>query len=88
VVLRGPFAVHFLVVVEEVGVDFVEEPLLLGYGLLQEDKQTGTNPVDEGTGRPLMCEGQMEKLEHLEEGPEAIHKPVFIFFSNASLKQS
>ena len=30
----APLAVHFLIVIEEVRVDFVQEPLLFRYGLL------------------------------------------------------
>ena len=84
-VLGRPLAVHLLVVVEKVWVDLVEEPLLFGDSLLQEHEEARADPVDEGTSRPLVREGQMEKLEHLEERPEAIDKPVFIFFVYPSL---
>ena len=85
VILGRPLAVHLLVVVKKVWVDFVEEPLLFCDGLLQEHKETRADPINKGAGWPLVCERQMEKLEHLEERPEAIDEPVLIFFIDPSL---
>jgi hypothetical protein len=82
-----PLPVHLGVVVEEVGIDFVEDPRLLHHVLLHEDEEGRGDPVDEGSGRPLVREGQVEELEDLEEGAEAIHEPVLILFRDASLKR-
>ena len=82
-----PLPVHLGVVVEEVGIDFVEDPRLLHDILLHEDEEGRGDPVDEGSGRPLVREGQVEELEDLEEGAETIHEPVLILFRDASLKQ-
>ena len=86
-VLEGaPLPVHLLVVVEEVRVDLVEEPLLLGDGLLDGHKRGTGDPVDEGAGWPLVREGQVEELEDLEEASEAVHVPVLVFFCDSTLK--
>ena len=82
-----PLPVHLGVVIEEVGIHFVEDPRLLHDVLLHEDEEGRRDPVDEGSGRPLMREGQVEELEDLEEGAEAIHEPVLILFRDASLKR-
>ena len=77
--------IHLLVVVEEVRVDLVEEPLLLSDGLLRRHEERARDPVDEGTGGPLMRERQMEELKHLEEAAEPIDVPVLVLFRDASL---
>ena len=53
--------------------------------MLPEDEHRGGNPVDESTCRPLVGEGQMEKLEDLEERAEAVNEPVFVVLGNAEL---
>lgn len=78
--------VHLGVVIEEVGIHFVEDPRLLHDVLLHEDKEGRGDPVDEGSGRPLVREGQVKELEDLEEGAETIHEPVLILFRDSSLK--
>ena len=84
-ITRTPLSIHFLIVVEEVGVDFIEEPLLLGDGLLGGYEGRTGDPVDESAGGPLVREGQMEELEDLEEGAEAVDEPVLVLFRDASL---
>ena len=44
-VLRRTLTIHFLVVVEEVGVDFIQEPLFLCHGLLHKHKSGTRNPI-------------------------------------------
>jgi len=67
VVRWTPLTVHLLVVIEEVGVDLVEEPLLARDGLLHGHEERAADPVDEGASWPLVRERQVEKLQHLEE---------------------
>ena len=52
---------------------------------LHEYEERRGDPVDEGTSRPLMGEGEMQKLQDLEEGSETVHEPVLILFSDTSL---
>ena len=82
-----PLPIHLGVVIEEVGIHFVENPRFLHDVLLHEDEEGRGDPVDEGSSRPLVREGQMEELEDLKEGTEAIHEPVLILFCDTSLKQ-
>jgi len=82
-----PLPIHLGVVIEEVGIHFVENPRFLHDVLLHEDEERRGDPVDEGSGRPLVSEGQMEELEDLEERAEAIHEPMLILFSDTSLKR-
>jgi hypothetical protein len=82
-----PLPIHLGVVVEEVRIHFVEDPRLLHDILLHKDEEGRGNPVDEGSSRPLVREGQMEELEDLKEGAEAIHEPMLILFSDTSLER-
>ena len=84
-VLRRPLTVHFLVVVKKVRVYFVQEPLLLCYCLLNENKQTGAYPVNKSSCWPLVGEGQVEELQNLKERSKPIHEPVFVFLCDSSL---
>ena len=77
--------VHFLVVVEEVRVHFIQEPLLPSYCLLHSHERGTCDPVYECSSWPLVRERQMEELEHLKEGAEPINEPMFVLFCNASL---
>ena len=80
-----PFTVHLLVVVEEVGVHLVQEPLLPSYCHLHGDEEWAGYPVDESSGWPLIREWKMKELERLEEWTKSIHKPVFVLLGNTSL---
>jgi len=79
------FTVHLGIVIEEIRVDLVEYPGLLHDELLHKDEERGRDPIDEGASWPLMSEGQVQELEHLEEGTETVHKPMLIFLCNTSL---
>jgi hypothetical protein len=81
----GALTVHLGVVIEEVGVDLVEEPGLLQDDLLHENEEGRRDPIDKGACRPLMRERQMQELQNLEEGAETIHKPMLILFCDSSL---
>ena len=85
VICACTLTVHLLIVIEEVGVHFVQEPLLPRYCHLHGDKEWAWYPVDESSSWPLIRERKMKELERLEEWPESIDKPMFILFSNASL---
>lgn len=65
--------VHLLEVSEEVRIYFLQEEGLSGQGLLQKHKSGGGYPIDEGTSGPGVCEGKVEELEDLEEGPESVY---------------
>ena len=78
------FPVHLGVVVEEVGVDFVQDPGTLENDRLHEDEEGGRDPIDEGARGPLMGEGQVQELEHLEERAEAVHEPMLIVLRDTS----
>jgi hypothetical protein len=82
-----PLTIHLRVVIEEVRIHFVEDPRLFHDVLLHEDEEGRGDPVDEGSGWPLMREGQVKELKDLEEGAETIHEPVLILFRDASLKR-
>ena len=78
-------AVHFLIVIEEVRVDFVKEPLLFRDCLLDGHESRAWDPVDKGTSWPLVREWQVEELQHLEERAETIDEPVLVVFRDAAL---
>ena len=78
--------VHFLVVVEEVWVDLIQEPRLACDCLLHSHKRRTCDPVYESSRWPLVCEGQVEKLEHCKEGAEPINVPMLVLFCDAPLK--
>ena len=84
VVLGGALPVELGVVVEEIGVDLVEHPGPFKERLLHEHEGRGGDPVDEGARGPLVRERQVEELQYLEEGAEAIDEPMFIVLGNAS----
>lgn len=85
VVTWGTLTVELGVVVEEVGVDLVEDPRLFHNELLHKHKEGRRDPIYEGTRGPCVGEREMQELQHLEEGTETIHEPMLIFFSDASL---
>jgi hypothetical protein len=87
VIFGSALSIKLGVIVEEIGVDLVEEPGFLEDVRLKEDKEGGRDPVDEGTCWPLMGKGQMQELKNLEEGPETIHEPVLIIFGDSSLQK-
>jgi hypothetical protein len=82
-----PLTVHLGVIIEEVRVHLVEDPRLFHDVLLHEDEEGRRDPVDEGSGWPLVREGQVEELKDLEEGAEAIHEPVLVLFRDTPLKR-
>ena len=84
-VFRAPLAIHFLIVVKEVWIDLVEEPLLASQCLLHGHERRACDPVDEGTCWPLVRKRQVEELKDLKEAAEPIDEPVFVLFCNASL---
>ena len=79
--------IHLGVIIEEVGVDLVQEPWFLESVGLHEHKERGRDPIDESTCWPLMSERQMHELEYLEKRAETIHKPMLVLFGNASLEK-
>ena len=86
-VIWASLTVHFLIVIEKVWIDLIQEPLLFCYSLLHRHKKRTGDPVNESTCWPLVSERQMEKLEHLEERSEPIDEPMFIFFCNSTLEK-
>ena len=86
-VARTPLAVHLLEVVEVVRVDFVKEPGAPSHCLLHRHEQRAAYPVDKCACWPLVREWQVEKLQHLEERPKSIDKPVLVLLCDPSLHQ-
>ena len=78
-------SIHLRVVVEKVGIYFIEKPRLFQKIGLHKNEKGRRNPIDKSSSRPLMSKGKMQKLENLEKGTETIHKPVLIIFSDSSL---
>jgi hypothetical protein len=78
-------SIHLRVVVEKVGIYFIEKPRLFQKIGLHKNEKGRRNPIDKSSSRPLMSKGKMQKLENLEKGTESIHKPVLIIFSDSSL---
>ena len=85
-VFSAPLSIHFLVVIEEVRIDLLKEPRLLGYCLLHRDEPRTRDPVNPGARWPGMSEWQVEELQHLEGGSESVHIPVLVLFCNSSLQ--
>ena len=83
-----PLTIELGVIIEEVRVHLVKHPGPFHNILLHEDEKGRGDPVDEGSGRPLVREGQVEELEDLEEGAETIDEPVLILFCDSSLKRA
>ena len=84
-VFRRSLTVHFWVVIEEIGIDLVQDPWSLqGYGL-HKHEEGGRDPVNEGPCWPLMSEWEMQELKDLEEGAETVHEPMLIIFGDSSL---
>jgi hypothetical protein len=84
-ITQWSFTIHFLIIVKEIRVDSVHKPWSLCHCLLQKHKRRTSYPVNKSSSRPLVSKWQMEKLKNLEKWPESVDKPVFIFFSYASL---
>ena len=85
VVLVGSLAEHLGIVVEEVGVDLVQEPLLAHQSCLHEHERRAADPVDEGACWPGVCKREVKELEDGEEGAEPVDVPVLVLFGDASL---
>ena len=86
-VARRPLTVHLGVIIEEVRIHLVEHPRLFHDVLLYEDEEGRGDPVDKGSGWPLVRERQMKELQDLEEGAKTIYEPVLILFRDTSLKR-
>ena len=83
-IFRRSFPEHFRIIVEEIRVNFIQEPLFSGNGPLQKHKWRAAYPIYKGSGRPGVSERQMKKLEDCEEGSEPINIPVLVLFCYAS----
>lgn len=84
VIARGPLAEHFLVVIEEVRINFLQHPRLPHQRRLEEDEGGRADPVNECAGWPLVREWQVEELENAEKAAESVHIPVLVVFRDAS----
>ena len=79
-----PLTIELGEVVHEVGVDIAQEPGLPRDGELSHYKQVRGDPIDEDTSRPSMSERKVEELQHAEESPEPVDRPVLVLFSDAT----